>query len=101
MPAFQAMKSVDGGTARRGSYNDLVGIDDDFSLPQSYTYVPPPLKKYKESSCALPTINYLKDIWCELLLRDHQNEEVTRTFCQLKVKCALTPAPSNNSIFHY
>ena len=101
MRAFQAMKSVDGGIARRGSYNDLVGTDDDFSLPQSYTCVPPPLKKYKESSCVLPTINILKDIWCELFLRDHQNVEVNRSFCQLKLKCAPTPAPSNNSIFHY
>ena len=61
------MKSVDEGIARRHSHNDLVGIVADFSLHQSYTYVPPPLKKYKAYSCALPTINIPKDIWCELI----------------------------------
>ena len=54
------MKSVDNEIARRSSHNDLVGTVSDFSLPQSYTYVPPPLKKYKEYSCALPTFNIPK-----------------------------------------
>ena len=60
MRGFQAMKSVDGGIARRDSYNDLVGTVGDFSLPQCYTYFPPPLKKHKEFSFALHTINILK-----------------------------------------
>ena len=85
MCAFQSIKLVDGGIAKRDSHNDLVGTVDGFSLPQSYTYVPPPLKKYKEYYCALPTINIPKDIWCELILKYHQNEEVTRSFCQLKL----------------
>ena len=64
MCAFQSIKSVDGGIARRDSHNDLMGTVDDFSLPQSYTYVAPPWKKYKEYSCALPTINIPKDmVW--------------------------------------
>ena len=74
--AFQRMKSVDDGIVRRFSQNDLMGTVSDFSLPQSYTNVPPLLKKYKEYSCALPTINIPEDIWCELILKDHQNEEV-------------------------
>ena len=49
----------------------------------------------------------------ELPLKDHQNEEVTQSFCQLKLllkmhtaypmqeKHAATPALSKNSIFHY
>ena len=44
MCAFQSIKLVDGGIAKRDSHNDLVGTVDGFSLPQSYTYVPPPLK---------------------------------------------------------
>ena len=40
MRAFQSMKSVDDGTARRDSHNDLVDTFGDFSLPQSYTYIP-------------------------------------------------------------
>ena len=107
------MKSVDEGIARRHNHNDLVGTVGDFSLHQSYTYVPPPLKKYKEYSCALPTINVLKDIRCELILKDNQNQEVTRSFCQLEPvlkthgactmqeKRAPTSAPSNSFIFHY
>ena len=71
MCAFQCMKSVDDGIARRGiarRHNDLVGTVRDFSLHLHNAYVPPPLKKYKEYSCALPTINIPKDIWCELNL---------------------------------
>ena len=59
---------VDEGMERRHSQNDLVDTCGGFSLHKSYTYVPPPLKKYKEYSCALPTINIPKDIWCELIL---------------------------------
>ena len=104
MCAFQSMKSVD--NRRHDSHNDLVGTIGDFSLTLSYTNVPPPLKKYKEYSCALTTINIPKDIWCGLILKDHQNEEVTRSFCQLlktQGACTMqeirapTPAPSNNS----
>ena len=62
MPDFQAIKSVDGGIARRDSYNDFVGTVVDFSLPQCYTCVPSPLKKYKEFSFALHTINILKNM---------------------------------------
>ena len=58
-------------------HSDLVGTAGDFSLPQSYIYVSPPLKKYKEYSCTLTTINIPKDICCGLILKDHQNEEVT------------------------
>ena len=76
MCAFQTVKSVDDGTVRHFSQNDLVGTVSDFSLFQSYTNVPPLLKKYKECSCALPTINIPEDIWFELTLKDHQNEEV-------------------------
>ena len=79
MSAFQSMKSVDDGIARRDSHNDLTGTVGDFSLPQSYTCVPPPLKKYKEYSCVLPTINIRKDIRCELILKGHRNKEVTRS----------------------
>ena len=46
--AFQTMKPVDDGIVRRFSQNDLVGTVSDFSLPQSYTNVPPLLKKHKE-----------------------------------------------------
>ena len=74
--AFQTVKSVDDGIARCSSENDLVSTVSDFSLPQSYTHVPPLLKNCKEYSCALPTINIPEDIWCELILKDHQNEEV-------------------------
>ena len=74
--AFQTMKSVDEGIVRRSSQNDLVGTVSDFSLPQAYTNVPPLLKECKKYSCALPTINIPEDIWCELILKDHQNEEV-------------------------
>ena len=65
--------AVDDGIVRRSSQNDTVS---DFSLPQSYINVPSLLKKDKEYSCALPTINIPEDIWCELILKDHQNEEV-------------------------
>ena len=73
--AFRTMKSLDDGIARRSSQNDLVGTVNDFSLPQSYINVWPLLKKCKEYSCALPTVNILEDIWCELILK-YQNEEV-------------------------
>ena len=56
------MKSVDNRIARHDSHNELVGTVGDISLPRSYTFVPPPLKKYKEYSCALPTITIPKDI---------------------------------------
>ena len=55
-----------------------MGTVRDFSLPQSYTNVPPLLKKRKGYSCVLPTINIPEDIWCELILKDHQNEEILR-----------------------
>ena len=82
---FQTMKSVDDGIARRSSQNDLVGTICDFSLPQSYINVPPLLKTCKGYSCA---INIPEDIWCELILKDHQNEEVIwmKFFCQLKLQ---------------
>ena len=112
--AFQTMKSVDEGIARRSSQNDLVGTVGDFSLPQSYINVPPLLKKCKEYSCVLPTINILEDIWCELILKDHQNEEVIwmKNFLSAETtakhpwisyhagkKRGPTPTPSNSSIF--
>ena len=84
MCPFQSMKSVYNGIARPDSHNKLVVTFVDFSLSRYYAYGPPPLKKYKEYSYALPTINIPKDRWCELILKDHQNEEVTRSFCQLK-----------------
>ena len=74
--AFQTMKSVDDGIARHSIQNDLVGTVRDFSLSQSYINFPPLLKKCKEYSCALPTINIPEDIWCELILKNHQNEKV-------------------------
>ena len=92
---FQSMKSVDEGIARRHSHNDLVGTVGDFSLNQSYTYVPPPLKKYKEYSCALPTINIPKDIWCELILKDHQNQGSHTEFLS-----AETCAKNTWSLYH-
>ena len=70
------MKSVDDRIARCSSEDDLVGTVSDFSLTQSYTHVPRLLKNCKEYSCALPTINIPENIWCELILKDHQNEEV-------------------------
>ena len=70
------MKSVDDGIIKRSSLNDLVGTVSDFPLPHSYTNFPPLLKKYKKYSCALPTIDIPEYIWCELILKDHQNEEV-------------------------
>ena len=79
------MKSVDDGIARCDSHNDLVGTVGDFSLHLYITYVPPPLKKYKEYSCALPTINNSKDIWCGMTLKDHQNQKVIRSFCPLNL----------------
>ena len=74
--AFQSMKPVDDGIARRYSHKDLVGTVGDFSLPQSYTNAPPLLKKYKKYSCALPTVNIPEYIWCEPIWKDHENEEV-------------------------
>ena len=70
------MKSVDDGIVKRSSQYDLVGTFSDFSLPHSYTNFPPLLKKYKKYSSALPAINIPEYIWCELILKDHQNEEV-------------------------
>ena len=75
--ALQSMKPVDDGIARRCSYNDLLGTVGDFSLPQSYKNVSQLLKKHKEYSCSLPTINVPRYIWCELILKDQQTEEVT------------------------
>ena len=72
MCAFQAMKSLVDGIAKLYSQNDLVGTVSGFSLPQSYTNVPPLLKKYKEYSCTVPTINIPEYIWLELILKDHQ-----------------------------
>ena len=69
------MKPVDDRISRRYSHIDLVGTVGDFSLPQSYINVPPLLKKYNEYSCALPTINILEYMWCELILKDHQIEK--------------------------
>ena len=68
--AFQTMKSVDDRIARSSSKNDLVGTVRNFCLLQSYTNVPPLLKKHKEYSCALSTVNIPEDIWCELILKD-------------------------------
>ena len=53
-----------------------MGTVSAFSLPESYTNVLPLLKKNKEYPCALLTINIPEDIWCKLILKDHQNEEV-------------------------
>ena len=53
-----------------------MGTIDDFSLRQSYAHILPLLRKYKEYSCALPTINIPGYIWCELILKDQQIEEV-------------------------
>ena len=109
--AFQTMKSVDDGIARRSSQNDLVDTICDFSLPQSYINVPPLLKTCKGYSCA---INIPEDIWCELILKDHQNEEVIwiENFLSAKTtakhawssyhagkKRVPTPTPLNSSIF--
>ena len=114
MCTFQSLKSVDDGIARCDGHNVLVDTVCGISLHLHITYIPPPLRKYKKYSCALPTINILKDIWCGLILKDPQNLEVTQNFCQLKLllktygactmcfkKLAPTPAPSNNFIFHY
>ena len=106
-------KSVGDGVARRDGHNDLVGTVGDFSIHLYIIYVPPPLKKYKECSCALPSINIPKNIWCGLILKDDQNQEVTRSFCQVKLflkthgaytlqeNRAPIPAPSNNFIMCY
>ena len=87
MCAFQTVKSVDDGTVRHFSQNDLVGTVSDFSLFQSYTNVPPLLKKYKECSCALPTINIPEDIWFELTLKIIKMRKSSgwKIFCQLKL----------------
>ena len=62
---------------------------------------------------ALPSINIQRKIWCGLMLKDHQNMEVTLSFCQVKLflkthgaytlqeSRAPNPAPSNNFIFYY
>ena len=112
--AFQTMKSIDDGIARRSSQNDLAGTVSDFFLPQSYTNVAPLQKKCKEYSCALLAINIQEDIWCELILKDHQNEENiwTENFLSAETtakhvwslyhagnKRVPTPTPSNSSIF--
>ena len=75
MRAFQSMKSVDDGTARRDSHNDLVDTFGDFSLPQSYTYVP------------------------EFLLAETFSKKIWSYYAEKNR--ASTPAPSNSSIFHY
>ena len=107
------MKSVGERLARRDNHNDLVGTVGDFSIHLYITYVPPLLKKYKEYLCALPTINIPKNIWCGLILKDYQNQEVTLSFCWLKplLKTHRTYtmqenrvpplAPSNSFILHY
>ena len=106
--------AVDDGILRRSSQIDLVGTVSDFSLPQSYINVPSLLKKDKGYSCALPTINIPEDIWCELILKDHQNEEVIwmEIFLSAETtaknawisyhggkKRVSTPTPLNSSIF--
>ena len=90
-----------------------MGKVGDFSIHLYIIYVPPPLKKYKECSCTLPSINIPKNIWCGLILKDDQSQEVPRSFCLvkpfLKTHGAYTlqenrapiPAPSNNFIFCY
>ena len=70
-------KSVGVGIARRDSHNDLVGTVGHFSIHLYITHVPPPLKKYKECPCALPSVSISKNIWCGLILKNHQNQEVT------------------------
>ena len=45
--AFQSVKSVGDGIARRDSHNELVGTVGDFSIHLYITCVPPPLKKCK------------------------------------------------------
>ena len=70
-------KSVGDGIARRDSHNDLVGTVGHFSMHLYITHVPPPLKKYKECPCTLPSVNIPKNIWCGLILKNHQNQEVT------------------------
>ena len=112
--AFQTMKSVDDGIARHSIQNDLVGTVRDFSLSQSYINFPPLLKKCKEYSCALPTINIPEDIWCELILKNHQNEKViwmenflsaettakhAWSLYHARRKHVQAPTPSNSSIF--
>lgn len=77
MYAFQSMKSVDNRFARCDNQNDLAGTVNDFSLSQSYPYLPPLLKKYKGYFCPLPTINILEDLWFDLILKDNQIEDVT------------------------
>ena len=96
--SFQIMKSVDDGIERRSSQNDLVGTVSDFSLPQSYINVPSLLKKDKEYSCALPTINIPEDIWCELILKDHQNEEVIWIENFLSAETTAKHARSSNFV---
>ena len=106
--------AVDDGILRRSSQIDLVGTVSDFSLPQSYINVPSLLKKDKGYSCALPTINIPEDIWCELILKAHQNEEVIwmENFLSTETtakrawssnhavkKRVPTPTPLNSSIF--
>ena len=78
---FQSMKSVGERLTRRDNHNDLADTADDFSIHLYITYVPPLLKKYKEYPCALSTINNPKNIWCGLILKDYQNQKVTRSFC--------------------
>ena len=58
--AFQIMKSVDDGIARRSSQNDLVGTISDFSLPQSYTNVPPLLKNTNNVPVHCPVLTLRK-----------------------------------------
>ena len=113
--AFQSMKSLDDGIARRYSRNGLVNRVGDFSLLQSYIRIYPLLQKHREYSCALPIIYIPEDIWCERILKYHQNEEViwignflsaeillkTHGTLIMLAKTLPTLTPSNSSIFHY
>ena len=61
------MKSVDNEIARRSSHNDLVGTVSDFSLPQSYTYVPPPLRNTKNILVHYPLLTFQKYmVWTDI-----------------------------------
>ena len=60
MCAFQSMKSVEDGIARCNSHNDLAGTNGDFFLPQSYTYIPPPLKNTRNIIVHYPLLTFRK-----------------------------------------
>ena len=51
-------KSVGDGIARRDGRNDLLGTVGDFSIHLYITYIPPPLKKYKECSLLYPRLTF-------------------------------------------